>query len=114
MNTLTEALTAVKRAWAAFAPECLSVLGSELHYQAMFYHHLRTSGSVPLSQAGMNVKMWIENPVSPLFQALSSHKHADYQGGFEPIPNIVIFKPEIASDWRRRNYANTLRQMLVQ
>jgi hypothetical protein len=31
----------------------------------------------------------------------------------EPIPDLVIFNSEIAGDFRRRNYENTLRRMLL-
>jgi hypothetical protein len=33
--------------------------------------------------------------------------------GFEPIPDIVLFSPNISSDWRRKNYRNTLKNMLI-
>lgn len=113
MQTLSEAKSAIETAWPKIKDECLAVLGSELHYQAMIYHLLRQYGGVPLEQIGMNVKMWIDSPVSPLFQKLDQKKHKDYQGGFEPIPDIVIFKPSIHSDWRRRNNEATLLNMLV-
>lgn len=61
----------------------------------------------------MNVKMRIDNPVSGLFIALDQRKHQDYQGGFEPIPDVVVFNPLIGSDWRRRNYQETLLNMLM-
>jgi hypothetical protein len=61
----------------------------------------------------MNVKMWIDNPKSRLFKKLDRKKHEDYQGGFEPIPDVVIFRPGIDSNWQRRNRRNTLLQMLV-
>jgi len=113
MNDLNEAKDAIHKAWSIIKTECLSVLGSELHYQAMIYHLLRTEGNIPLKQLGMNVKMWIDNPVSELFQELDQRKHRDFQGGFEPIPDIVIFKPSINGDWRRRNNDETLTNMLV-
>lgn len=113
MQSIEEARVSVKNAWALIKTECLSVLGSELHYQAMIYHALRTAGRVPVSQIGMNVKMWIDNPVSELFRKLDSSKHENFQGGFEPIPDIVIFKPDINADWRRRNQGNTLKNMLI-
>lgn len=37
----------------------------------------------------------------------------DFQGGFEPIPDVVIFRPDIRGDFRQRNRANTLQQMLA-
>jgi hypothetical protein len=113
MNNLNEAKQAIQKAWPIIKTECLSVLGSELHYQAMIYHLLRTEGNIPLKQLGMNVKMWIDNPVSELFQTLDKRKHQDFQGGFEPIPDVVIFKPSINGDWRRRNNHETLTNMLV-
>jgi len=106
-------IDARKDAWPSIKKECLSVLGSELHYQAMIYHSLRTNGNIPVNQIGMNVKMWIDNPVSELFKKLAQRKHEDFQGGFEPIPDIVIFKSSINSDWRRRNRQATLLNMLV-
>ena len=36
-----------------------------------------------------------------------------FRGGREPIPDLVIFSPDIAGDFRRRNYANTLCHMLL-
>lgn len=113
MQSIEEARASVKNAWTLIKSECLQVLGSELHYQAMIYHALRTEGRVPVSQIGMNVKMWISNPVSELFRKLVSVKHQNYQGGFEPIPDVVIFKPDINADWRRRNRENTLRNILI-
>jgi len=113
MQNLDEAKQALQNMWPALKKECLSVLGSELHYQAMIYHLLRTHGNVPLGQIGMNVKMWVTNPVSSLFQELDKKKHVDFQGGFEPIPDIVIFKPTINGDWRRRNNESTLTNMLI-
>lgn len=113
MQNLIDAKLAIKNTWPKITAECLSVLGSELHYQAMIYHLLRDQGKVPLNQIGMNVKMWIESPSSDLFQKLQNKKHHAYQVGFEPIPDIVIFKPLINSDWRRRNKTATLLNMLV-
>ena len=86
MQTPADALDALKRAWPRFVGECRSVLGSELHYQALLYHCLRTHGEVPSRQLGMNVKMWITDVVSDLFRKLDEKKHPDYRGGFEPIP----------------------------
>ena len=113
MQTAANALEAFKRAWPPFVDECRSVLGSELHYQALLYHCLRAHGQVPSRQLGMNVKIRITDVVSDLFRKLDERKHEDYRGGFEPIPDVVIFRPEIGGDWRRRNRENTLRQMLM-
>jgi hypothetical protein len=61
----------------------------------------------------MNVKIWIEPVTSEYFRKLDEGHAEGYGGGFEPIPDVVIFRREIAGDWRRRNYENTLRQMLM-
>jgi len=113
MENLADAKLAIENAWPRIKSDCLAVLGSELHYQAMIYHLLREQGKVPLNQIGMNVKMWIDKPNSELFRQLDKKKHHAYQGGFEPIPDVVIFKPSINRDWRRRNNEQTLLNMLV-
>ncbi len=64
-------------------------------------------------QLGMNVKQWIANPVTSLFQANDLRKHSDYRGGFEPIPDVVLFGSGVVGDWRRRNAEATLRHMLL-
>ncbi|MEJ7871359.1 MAG: hypothetical protein WKF67_03800 [Rubrobacteraceae bacterium] len=93
--------------------ECRCVLAAELHYQAVVYHCLREVGGVPPGQIGMNVKMWIEDVVSDFFKVLDLRKAPGFQGGFEPIPDVVIFGPDIQGDFRRRNNSNTLRQMIM-
>ncbi|WP_419533722.1 hypothetical protein [Endozoicomonas sp.] len=113
MDSLQEAKTALIQAWPAIQEECLGVLGSELHYQAMIYHCLRQYGAVPKNQLGMNVKMWIREPVTELFQKLAVSKRTGYQTGFEPIPDVVIFDQQIDSDWRRRNQEKTLLHMFI-
>lgn len=113
MQTQAEALTALTRSWSTIVEECRCVLASELHYQAVLYHCLREVGRVPKEQLGMNVKMWIPDVVSDHFKALDLRKATGFQGGFEPIPDVVIFRPDIRGDFRRRNRSNTLRQMLV-
>ena len=40
-------------------------------------------------------------------------QYPEFRGGFEPIPDVVIFRSEIEGDWRRRNRENTLRHMLM-
>ena len=112
-DTRADALDALTRAWTPFVAECRAVLGSELHYQALLYHCLRAHGQVPSTQLGMNVKIWITDVVSEHFRMLDERKHPGYRGGFEPIPDVVIFRPEINGDWRRRNREKTLRQMLM-
>jgi hypothetical protein len=112
IETHRHAIDAVIAAWPEMLTECASVLGSELHYQAMIYHSLRSTG-VPLSQIGMNVKMWISDTISPLFKELDQKKNVKFQGGFEPIPDVVIFDPLIQGDWRRRNRKQTLIRSLV-
>lgn len=61
----------------------------------------------------ITVKQWIPGPVSPIFQAQVLRRHADYQGGFEPIPDVVLFGSDIDGDWRRRNFVATLSHMLM-
>lgn len=107
-----DALSLIEDAYNNMVGECTAVLGSELHYQAMVYHSLRLSG-VPASQIGMNVKMWISDPITPLFQTLDLKKNCRFRGGFEPIPDVVIFSPAINGDWRRRNRRETLKHSLV-
>ena len=60
----------------------------------------------------MNVKMWIDNPVSELFRRLDLEKHEDYRGGFEPIPDVCLFSPSVDADWRRRR-KETLAALLL-
>ncbi len=113
IETMPDAIEAFQKAWPPFVAECRSVLGSELHYQALLYHCLRTHGEVSSGQLGMNVKMRIMDPVSDLFRELDERKHPDFRGGFEPIPDVVIFGPTIDGDFRRRNRENTLRHTLM-
>ena len=56
----------------------------------------------------MNVKMWISEPVTPLFQELDEKKHEQFRGGFEPIPDVAMFSEDVNGDWRRRNNEQTL------
>ena len=113
MKNIEEAKVILDNTWSDIKNECMNIYGSELHYQPMIYHCLRAYGGVPKEQIGMNVKMWIDNPISKVFQGLVQKRHEDYRGGFEPIPDIVLFSPNINSDWRRRNYKNTLDNMLI-
>lgn len=113
MLTQDEALAALTRSWPTIVEECRGVLASELHYQAVVYRCLREVGGVLPTQIGMNVKMWIPDVVSDYFKPLDLKKAEDFRGGFEPIPDVVIFRPDIRGDFRRRNYSNTLRQMLM-
>jgi len=112
ITTVADAMNSLSRAWPMIVDECRNVLGGELHYQAVVYHCLRTAG-VPGDQIGMNVKQWIANPVTPLFQSRDLRKNENFRGGFEPIPDIVLFKHDISADWRRRNYIATLQHMLL-
>lgn len=113
MNNQTEAKAVLMKAWPHIVKECRQVLGSELHYQAMIYHCLRHYGKVPIDQIGMNVKMWIDKPTTSVFKQKDKDKQIEYQGGFEPIPDVVLFKPSIQGDWRRRNFENTRKRMLM-
>lgn len=113
MRSQVEALEALTRSWPRIVEECRGAWGSELHYQALIYHCLRSVGEVPPRQLGMNVKIWITAVVSELYKELDLRKPEAFRGGFEPIPDFVIFSPEIDGDFRRRNRANTLRHMLL-
>jgi hypothetical protein len=113
MLNLHDALHAFDVAWPSLCNECLAVLGSELHYQAMVYHALRTAGGVPVTQLGMNVKQYIPDVQSELFKRFDTAKHKDYRGGFEPIPDVVIFSPAVDGDWRRRRREHTVKHMLI-
>lgn len=112
LQTQDDAINLLDQSWSFIVDDCRSVLGSELHYQAMVYHCLRRAG-VPKQQLGMNVKMWIASPVSALFQDLDKKKHQNYQGGFEPIPDVCIFSDSVDADWRRRNHTQTLKSLLL-
>ena len=112
METVDDARDTLTRSWPLIVDECRAVLGGELHYQAVIYHCLRLSGA-PRAQIGMNVKQWIVDPITSLFIQNDLRKHQDFRGGFEPIPDIVLFRPEIGADWRRRNHVLTLRHMLL-
>lgn len=102
VNSAQDALAAWQQAWKLFIRECRQVLGSELHYQAMIYHAMRTHGKVPLAQIGMNVKMLVRNPRTAYFKQLAENRHKDYQIGYEPVPDVVVFAPGVKGDWRRR------------
>jgi hypothetical protein len=113
MDLIEKATQNLIVAWPHIVAECRQVLGSELHYQAMVYHNLRTHAEIPIDQIGMNVKMWIDDPVSELFRKLDERKNKDYRGGFEPIPDICLFSKEVSGDWRRRNNKCTLSSLLL-
>lgn len=113
METIRDASLKLIAAWPHIVAECRLALGSELHYQAVVYHCLRTYGSVPVGQLGMNVKMWIDDPVSDLFKQLDARHHEDYRGGFEPIPDVCLFSSRVDADWRRRNRKVTLASLLL-
>ncbi|OSQ42090.1 hypothetical protein [Thalassospira sp. MCCC 1A01428] len=112
MATTEDAVALLKRAWDEMVVECREVLGGELHYQAMMYHCLRNAGT-PIRQLGMNVKQWVRLPITPEFLFAQKTKNEAYREGREVIPDIVMFQPSINGDWRRRNYENTLNQMLM-
>ena len=108
MKTPYHAAMKLLKAWPGIMHDCRETLGSELFYQAVVYHHLRSVG-VPKRQLGMNVKMWISEPVTPLFQELDEKKHEQFRGGFEPIPDVAIFSEGVNGDFRRRNNEQTLK-----
>ncbi|MGQ0565546.1 MAG: hypothetical protein ACT4OK_10810 [Gemmobacter sp.] len=107
-----DAQALLRAAWPMIVDECRAVLGGELHYQAVVYHCLRMAGG-PRTQIGMNVKQWIADPVSEDFRRRDLRKHESFRGGFEPIPDIVLFGRDINGDWRRRNHERTLATMLM-
>ncbi|WP_157593697.1 hypothetical protein [Pontibacter actiniarum] len=93
--------------------ECRLILASELHYQAMLYHHLRQTGGIPFNQLGMNVKTTIPCVQNSFLHQRSLTRHANYQNAdIEIIPDITVFTQEINYDWRRRNFTNTLKETL--
>jgi hypothetical protein len=93
--------------------ECRAVLGPELHYQSMIYHALRTAGEVPRRQLGMNVKIWIDDPFSAKFKERDKRKIVEFQGGYEPIPDVAIFHRGVKGDFRRRNCDETFNNLLL-
>lgn len=112
IESVTSAIEAFYASWPTIVDECRAVLAGELHYQAVTYYSLRVNG-VPIGQVGMNVKQYIAHPVTSLFQQYDRRRNFDYQGGFEPIPDIVIFSSAIGGDWRRRRREETLKHMLL-
>jgi hypothetical protein len=110
--TKEAAKIALQNAYHSIITDCRSVWGSELHYQAIVYHCLRQTSEIGINQLGMNVKIWIDNVTSPLFKEKDLRKKEGYRGGFEPIPDVVIFDSKIEGDWRRRNNHNTLKHIL--
>lgn len=112
LSSPSDIVALMLRSWPDIVSECRAVLASELHYQAMIYHILRQAGA-PRTQIGMNVKQWIENPVTEHFRALDQRKHEAFRGGFEPIPDIVLFGAAIDGDFRRRNRERTLQHMIA-
>ncbi len=113
MKTPLESIKIFKKVWPHIRSECSVVFGSELHYQAMMYRCFREFGKVPLDQIGMNVKIWFDNPITSFFRTREYYKNKDYRGGIEPIPDIVLFSPDIKGDFRRRNNENTFKCMLM-
>lgn len=111
--TPAEAYAVFLAAWPAIVEECCAVWGSELHYQAMIYRVLRDAGNVPRGQLGMNVKIWLEGTNTEYFERRDKLKVREYRGGFEPIPDVVIFHEDIKGDWTRRNYLETARCLLL-
>lgn len=113
ITSLEDALEAVDRAWATICQECNQVLGSELHYQAMIYHCLRSAGGVPVDQLGMNVRQFFPTVHSELFKTFAMAKAEGYRDGFEPVPDVVIFSQGVMGDWRRRRHDHTIKHMLA-
>jgi len=81
MDTKARATELLRGRWEAICEDCLAVLGSELHYQAMVYDCLRLDPEIPVKQIGMNVKMWLEDPVSEVFRGGSTSRWRLLPGG---------------------------------
>ena len=95
METTTNAQASIHNSYQTIVNECRTVLGSELHYQAMVYHILRTKGNIPLAQIGMNVKMMIENCQTEFLKARILKKNIKYQSrNLEIIPDISILRKD--------------------
>ncbi len=108
-----DALAALDQAWPHIVAECRATLGSELYYQAVVYHCLRSYGAIPLGQLGMNVKMRLRNSQQLLSKKPDEPRPEGSRSGLDPIPDVVVFKSEIRGDWRRRNRENSLQQMVM-
>ncbi len=113
MDSIDDAKKIMEKTWPNISRECRRVLASELHYQAMIYRCFREYGKVPAKQIGMNVKIRIMNPRVAEFVMRDSKKHEDFQGGYEPIPDIALFSREINGNFQRRNRKNTLANLLM-
>jgi hypothetical protein len=108
-----EAKRAISKCYDEIIKECRLILASELHYQAMIYHHLRHSGMVPFNQIGMNVKTTITEVQNDFFHQRILLKNENYQSsGLEIIPDITFFSEKINYDWRRRNFENTFKETI--
>lgn len=77
------------------------------------YRCFREFGNVPPDQIGMNVKIWFDKPITSFFRTREYYKHKDFRGGIEPVPDIVLFSPDIKGDFRRRNNKSTFKYMLM-
>ncbi len=112
IKNIEQARNSINNSFKQIQIECKSVLGSELHYQAIIYHCLRNFGNIPISQIGMNVKIAIKNPKTHFFKEGILKKNKNFREGKEIIPDISIFSEHIKSDFRRRNFKNTLKETL--
>ena len=112
INNIEQARNSINNSFDQIQTECKSVLGSELHYQAVIYHCLRNVGKIPISQIGMNVKIYIYNPKTTFLKEKMNKKHKGYRAGQEIIPDITIFSENVNADFRRRNFENTLKETI--
>jgi hypothetical protein len=113
VETISEFQKSIRNSYSKIIEECRSVLGSELHYQAMVYHLLRALGKVPLSQIGMNVKTTIEDCKTDFFKDRITKKDKKFRSkNLEIIPDISFYSNSLKADWRRRNYKNTLEKTI--
>jgi hypothetical protein len=61
----------------------------------------------------MDVRLKIRDPQTELFRRKRDRKHEDFRAGPEIIPDVVLFAPEVAGDWRRRRAEESLHHLLL-
>ncbi len=108
METISEFRTSISNSYSKIIEECRSVLGSELHYQAMVYHLLRALGKVPLSQIGMNVKTTIEDCKTAFFKERITKKDKKFRSNnLEIIPDISFYSNSLKADYNLKRLKPT-------
>lgn len=58
------------------------------------------------------LKFGLKNPKTPFLIEKMNKKHINFREGQEIIPDITIFTENFKSDFRRRNYKNTLKETI--